>query len=239
MNKLIILAISLVLGGNAFSQVSVSGGGTFSKWQDGGTSFRAGFYVGVACTLQSDSSPLLASGGLLFLNRGVCLDGGTDASHGGEYAFRTSLYSFHVPVEFGFKRYYPHSKILAVPKVGVFADLGLFGDISQSPEVSHLGGYEHVKDGKFDNLNPYTGLAGLEYGGIKNFDRFDWGVRAGLDLFLHKGLFLSFVYEHSFLEVFNPDADVYNSKFSSFSLGVGYLFPKGERVDKVVPLVEL
>lgn len=234
MKKLLTLSLPLVFALNANSQIAVTAGASYSKWQDEYTSYRGGFYAGAIYSALADTVPFYIGAGALMLNRGVNLDGADDYGGGAEYKFRTSLYSLHVPADFGFKMSCWNDHMKVVPRVGLYADMGLFGKISQSKEVSYLGGM-HLKSGKFDGLNPYTELSDKEKGGIQNFSRFDWGARAGLDAYLSKQVYLSFTYEYGFNKVFNTP--YFKSKFSSFHVGLSYLFQKPKREE--IQIIEI
>lgn len=214
---------------NAFSQLSVAAGGTYSKWQDDFTSFRGGFNVGALYDVKSDSTPFCFEGGLLLMNRGANLDGAKDFNGGGEYNFRVSLYAVHVPAKVGYKFTCYKDRISLIPMVGLYADCGLLGKISQDGFISSLGGVEHYKKGKFNGKNPYSEIEKLEYKGVKNFNRFDWGLHAGLQVGLSKHIYLYGGYDYGMNKVW--DTDYFKSKFSSFYLNVGYMFtPAVKRV---------
>lgn len=217
--------------GGAFSQLSVTAGGTYSKWQDDFTSYRAGFNVGALYQALSDSTPFTLAGGLLLSNKGVCLDGAKDPEGGGEYNFRVSSYSVRVPFTVGYKLHCCRNTILVVPQVGLFAEYGVWGEISQDDILTSLGG-EHYKKGKFDGKNPYSEIEKLEYQGVKNFERFDWGLHAGVQIGLSKHIYLYGGYDYGMKKVWNStySTNYFNAKSSSFSLNVGYIFaPKPKK----------
>lgn len=218
--------------GGAFSQLSVTAGGTYSKWQDDFTSYRAGFNVGALYQALPDSTPFTLTGGLQLLNRGVCLNGKKDIEGGGEYKFRVSLYSVHVPLTVGYKLRCCHNTVLVNPQVGLYADYGVYGRISEDGEISHLGGVEHYKQGKFDGKNPYSEIQKLEYQGVKNFERFDWGLHAGVQIGLSKHIYLYGGYDYGMNKVWK---NIYfTPKFSSFYLNLGYLFAPSVRKEPVL-----
>lgn len=217
--------------GGAFSQLSVTAGGTYSKWQDDFTSYRAGFNVGALYQALSDSTPFTLTGGLQLLNRGVCLNGKKDIEGGGEYKFRVSLYSVHVPATVGYKVSCCKGRMTVIPTVGIYADYGFFGKISQTAEISHRG-FEHYV-AKYDGKDPYSEIEKLEYQGVKNFKRFDWGLHAGLQLHLTKQVYLYGGYDYGMNKVW--ENMYFNPYFSSFYLNLGYLFVPSK---KKMPVLE-
>lgn len=218
MRKLLLsLFLSTVSVAASFSQLAVTAGATYSKWQDDITSYRAGFFAGASYMAQSDSTPFYFSGSLLLENRGVNIDGAKEGT-ASEQNFRTSLYSFHVPASVGYKFWCCKDRILVVPKVGLYADFGLWGKTSQDAVVSKY----NIKPDKFDGLNPYTDIADLSVGGVGDFSRFDWGAIGGFDVYLSRSIFLSASYEYGLRNLW--DAENIKSRFSSFQVGLGYLF---------------
>ncbi|MCR5570507.1 MAG: PorT family protein [Paludibacteraceae bacterium] len=213
--------------GGAFSQLSVTAGGTYSKWQDDFTSYRLGFNVGALYQALPDSTPFTLAGGLLLSNKGVCLDGAKDYNGGGEYNFRVSSYSVRVPLTVGYKLHCCRNTILVVPQVGLFAEYGVWGKISQTAEISKKGGVEHYV-AKYDGKDPYSEIEKLEFQGVKNFERFDWGLHAGVQIGLSKHIYLYGGYDYGMNKVWNTI--YFNAKSSSFHLNVGYNFaPKPKK----------
>lgn len=226
MKKLILTtAITAFSVGHSFSQLSVAAGGTFSKWQDDFTSFRGGFNVGALYGVNSASSPFCFEGGLLLMDKGVNLDGGKDYNGGAEYNFRVSLYSAYLPAKVGYRIPYSR-KVTLTPMLGLYADCGLWGRISQDGFYSAVGGI-HYKGGKFNGKNPYSEIERLEYQGVKNFNRFDWGLHAGLQIGLSKHIYLYGGYNYGMNKVW--DTDFFKSKFSTFYVNLGYVFTPSKK----------
>lgn len=69
------VALSCVVATSFSQQLSVTAGGTYSKWRDDFTSYRLGFDVGALCVFQSDSVPFCFNAALMLVDKGVCLDG--------------------------------------------------------------------------------------------------------------------------------------------------------------------
>ncbi|MBO4333931.1 MAG: outer membrane beta-barrel protein [Paludibacteraceae bacterium] len=228
----ITVALSLVVATSFSQQLSVTAGGTFSKWRDDFTSYRLGFDVGALCVFQSDSVPFCFNAALMLVDKGVCLDGKKSIEGGGEYRFRTSLYSVHVPATVGYKVSCYKGRMTVIPTVGIYADYGFFGKISQTAEISHLGGFEHYV-AKYDGKDPYSEIEKLEYQGVKNFKRFDWGLHAGLQLHLTKQVYLYGGYDYGMNKVW--ENMYFNPYFSSFYLNLGYLFVPSK---KKMPVLE-
>ncbi len=218
--KLIPLALCAMSFTPMSAQIAVTAGGTYSKWQDDFTSYRAGFNVGALYELNIDSCDVLVDAGLLLTNRGVKLDATQSYESNFEYDARTTLYSLHLPVNVGYKFDVNKGKINLIPKIGVYADCGLNGEFSQDKFYSAL--IHDYRRGKFDGKNPYTDIEDMASDSYKDFSRFSYGVAVGLTAYLSKNIFLALGYEHGLSEVWSSGP--FNSKFATLYANVGYRF---------------
>lgn len=202
-------------------QIAVHAGATFTKWNCEQTDFRSGFVAGVAWHLQNESSPLFGQVNLDFTQKGANLN--THDEHGDIIKMGVNTYLVHVPVFVGYKiPIFNHMQIN--PKVGLYADYGLWGKISDKG-YSLRSDILIEKDGK----NPYSDLS--QYG-YSDFSRFDAGYNVGANFMFPNWLPAGDMYIElngffGFMDMYDGDSwKLEGAKNRSFQVSFGFVFNK-------------